>query len=170
MASENLIMDTSNSEEYLSFELGDEIYAINILNVKEIKTYGEVTQIANSPAFIKGVMNLRGIVVPILDLRIKFNLGALEYTSHTTVIITTIGERHVGIVVDGVSDVLNISPDDISGSPEFNSTLDVEYLDGIATIEDHMVILVNINKLLNHNEMGLVDETAAKENKESNEE
>ena len=74
------------------------------------------------------------------------------------------------IVVDGVSDVLNISHDDISGSPEFNSTLDVEYLDGIATIEDHMVILVNINKLLNHNEMGLVDETAAKENKESNEE
>lgn len=160
MATNNAITDNNNAEEYLSFELGAEIYAINILNVKEIKTYGDVTPIANSPDFIKGVMNLRGIVVPILDLRIKFNLGQLEYTNHTTVIITTIGERHVGVVVDGVSDVLNIAASDISGSPEFNSTLDVEYLDGIATIDEHMVILININKLLNHKEMGLVDETA----------
>lgn len=159
-------INNKEQQEYLSFELGEEIYAINILNVKEIKTYGDVTPVANSPEFIKGVMNLRGIVVPILDLRIKFNLGSLEYTSHTTVIISTIGDRHVGLVVDGVSDVLNIDMDDISDSPEFNSTLDVEYLDGIANITDHMVILVNIHKLLNHKEMGLVDDTAEQAEKE----
>lgn len=151
--------ELENAAEYLSFELGAELYAINILNVKEIKTYGDVTPVANSPEFIKGVMNLRGIVVPILDLRVKFNLGSLEYTSHTTVIITTIGEKHVGLVVDGVSDVLKIAPDQLSDSPEFNSTLDVEYLSGIATINENMVIIIDIHKLLNHNEMGLVDDS-----------
>lgn len=151
--------ELENASEFLSFELGAEIYAINILNVKEIKTYGDVTPVANSPEFIKGVMNLRGIVVPILDLRVKFNLGSLEYNSHTTVIITTIGEKHVGIVVDGVSDVLKIAEKQLSDSPDFNSTLDVEYLSGIATINDHMVIIIDIHKLLNHKEMGLVNES-----------
>lgn len=151
--------ELENAAEFLSFELGSEIYAINILNVKEIKTYGDVTPVANSPEFIKGVMNLRGIVVPILDLRVKFNLGSLDYTSHTTVIITTIGEKHVGIVVDGVSDVLKIAKSQLSDSPDFNSTLDVEYLSGIANINDHMVIIIDIHKLLNHNEMGLVDDS-----------
>lgn len=152
--------ELESAAEFLSFELGDELYALNILNVKEIKTYGDVTPVANSPAFIKGVMNLRGIVVPVLDLRVKFNLGSLEYTNHTTVIITTIGEKHVGIVVDGVSDVLKISARQMSDSPEFNATMDVEYLEGIATINENMVIIIDIHKLLNHNEMGLVDDTA----------
>jgi len=148
--------DEKDLKEYLSFELGEEKYALNILNVQEIRTYGDVTPVANSPVFIKGVMNLRGIVVPILDLRVKFNLGDLSYNSHTTVIITTIGDRHVGLVVDGVSDVIKINPEKISSSPEFNSTLDVEYLEGIGTVGDEMIILVDINRLLTNKEMGLV--------------
>ena len=145
------------TEEYLSFELGEEKYALNILNVREIKTYGEVTPVAYSPEFIKGVMNLRGVVIPILDLRIKFDIGKKTYDNHTTVIITTINQRHVGLVVDGVSDVLKINKDKISDTPGFNSTLDVEYLEGIADVGDEIVILVDIMKLLNNDEMGLVE-------------
>jgi purine-binding chemotaxis protein CheW len=154
--------DDKDLDEYLSFELGQEIYALNILNVKEIKTYDEVTPVANSPDFVKGVMNLRGTIVPVLDLRVKFDLGSREYTKQTTVIITTIeggsGDRHVGLVVDGVSDVLKVNKKEISSSPEFNSTLDVEYLEGITTVDEVMVILIDIHKLLTNKEMGLVDE------------
>jgi purine-binding chemotaxis protein CheW len=152
-----------NLQEYLSFELGEEKYALNILNVREIRTYSDVTPVANSPAFIKGVMNLRGVVIPILDLRIKFDIGLKTYDSHTTVIITTIDQRHVGLVVDGVSDVLKIGEDDVSDTPGFNSTLDVEYLEGIANVDDEIVILVDTRKLLSNKEMGVVNEVAGSE-------
>ena len=161
--SQELNMSDDNLEEYLSFLLGQEKYALNILNVKEIKTYGDVTPVANSPKFIKGVMNLRGIVVPILDLRVRFNLGERLYDSHTTVIIAIVGERHIGIVVDGVSDVMKINREEISSAPDFNSVMDVEYLEGIGTINDEMVILIDINRLLNNKEMGLVDKMRKEE-------
>lgn len=152
-----------NLQEYLSFELGEEKYALNILNVREIRTYSDVTPVANSPEFIKGVMNLRGVVIPILDLRIKFDIGNKTYNSHTTVIITTIDQRHVGLVVDGVSDVLKIAEGDVSDTPGFNSTLDVEYLEGIANVSEEIVILVDIRKLLSNKEMGVIDEAAGSE-------
>lgn len=158
MNNEKEQIDVESREEYLSFLLGEEKYALNILNVKEIKTYGDVTPVANTPDFIKGVMNLRGIVVPILDLRVRFNLGERKYNSHTTVIISLVGDRHIGIVVDGVSDVLKINREKISSAPEFNSVMDVEYLEGIGTVNEEMVILINIKKLLNNKEMGLVEE------------
>ncbi|WP_026349579.1 chemotaxis protein CheW, partial [Bordetella sp. FB-8] len=136
--------------EFLIFTLADEEYGIDILKVQEIRGYDAdvVTRIANVPPFIKGVTNLRGIIVPIVDLRIKFNLGKVEYTEQTVVIILNLSTRVVGIVVDGVSDVLMLHAAQIRPAPEFGQTLSTEYLTGLGTIDDRMLILVDIEKLM----------------------
>jgi purine-binding chemotaxis protein CheW len=115
--------------EFLTFTLGAEEYAIDILKVQEIRGYAAVTKIANTPAFIKGVINLRGIIVPIVDMRIKFNLGEAIYNEFTVVIVLNIGSRVVGIVVDSVSDVMSLANDAISAAPAF-ATLDTQFLLG----------------------------------------
>ena len=150
-----------NKKEYLTFTLGQEEYGIDIQKVQEIRGYDRVTPIANAPDFIKGVINLRGIVVPILDLRIKFGLGNVTYDEYTIVIIINIGERTVGIVVDSVSDVVELAPESIADAPDFSTTLDVEYLEGIGTYEEKMLILIDIYKLLTNKEMGLVDDVVS---------
>ncbi|MFZ4759196.1 MAG: chemotaxis protein CheW, partial [Burkholderiaceae bacterium] len=104
--------------EYLTFRLGEEEYGIDILKVQEIRGYEQPTRIANAPSFIKGVVNLRGVIVPIVDMRIKFNLGSAEYNDFTVVIILNLGARVVGIVVDSVSDVMELSPEQIRPAPE----------------------------------------------------
>jgi purine-binding chemotaxis protein CheW len=149
--------------EFLVFALGEEEYGIDILKVQEIRGYDAdvVTRIANVPSFIKGVTNLRGIIVPIVDLRIKFNLGKVEYTEQTVVIILNLSNRVVGIVVDGVSDVLMLSAAQIRPAPEFGSTLSTEYLTGLGTIDDRMLILIDIEKLMTSEEMELVEKVAA---------
>ncbi|KAG0757398.1 hypothetical protein G6F22_019977 [Rhizopus arrhizus] len=121
--------------EFLVFTLGDEEYGIDILKVQEIRGYDAdtVTRIANVPSFIKGVTNLRGIIVPIVDLRIKFNLNRVEYNEQTVVIILNLDRRVVGIVVDGVSDVLMLNAGQIRPAPEFGATLSTEYLTGLGT-------------------------------------
>ena len=153
--------------EYLTFTLGSEEYGIDILKVQEIRGYDAVTKIANTPDFIKGVINLRGAVVPIVDLRIKFNLGNVEYNEFTVVIILNLEKRIVGIVVDGVSDVIALSTDQIRPVPDLVSSIDTRYLAGLGNLEERMLILVDINKLMTSQEMALVDGTSENEGDKS---
>jgi purine-binding chemotaxis protein CheW len=148
-------------QEFLVFTLGDEEYGIDILKVQEIRGYDTVTRIANAPDFIKGVVNLRGIIVPIVDMRIKFHLGRVEYDHQTVVIILNVANRVVGMVVDGVSDVLTLKPEQIKPAPEFGSTLTTEYLTGLGTVEGRMLILMDIEKLMTSDEMALIERVAA---------
>ncbi|MDX5630688.1 MULTISPECIES: chemotaxis protein CheW [unclassified Brenneria] len=144
-------------QEFLIFTLGDEEYGVDILKVQEIRGYDQVTRIANTPAFIKGVTNLRGVIVPIVDLRIKFAQQEVDYDDNTVVIVLNLGQRVVGIVVDGVSDVLSLTADQIRPAPEFAVTLSTEYLTGLGSLGERMLILVDIEKLLSSEEMALVD-------------
>ncbi|AUC41268.1 Positive regulator of CheA protein activity (CheW) [Dickeya solani RNS 08.23.3.1.A] len=139
------------------FTLGDEEYGVDILKVQEIRGYDQVTRIANTPTFIKGVTNLRGVIVPIVDLRIKFMQQEVDYDDNTVVIVLNLGQRVVGIVVDGVSDVLSLTADQIRPAPEFAVTLSTEYLTGLGSLGERMLILVDIEKLLSSEEMALVD-------------
>lgn len=143
--------------EYLTFVLGNEQYGIEILKVQEIRGYDAVTQIANMPPFIKGVVNLRGKIVPIVDLRIKFNLGKVEYNEFTVVIILNLGGRIVGIVVDGVSDVRELREEHLREVPSLVTRIDTKYIVGLATIEQEMLILVDIERLMTSDEMELMD-------------
>ncbi len=161
MSSNELKLDDSHSQEYLTFTLGPEEYAIDILKVQEIRGYENPTTIANSPSFIKGVINLRGTIVPIVDMRIKFNVGKVEYTSFTVVIILNIAGRVVGIVVDSVSDVTMLRQDQIRPAPEFAATVDTKYINGLGTLGERMLIVVDIEKLMISSEMALVDEAMA---------
>jgi purine-binding chemotaxis protein CheW len=149
------------SRELLTFTLGSEEYGIDILKVQEIRGYDAVTAIANAPEFIKGVINLRGIIVPIVDLRIKFHLGRVEYDQFTVVIILNVANRVVGIVVDGVSDVIALSPEQMKSAPEFSSSMDTQYINGLGTVDERMIIVMDIEKLLTSRDMALFDTAAA---------
>ncbi len=147
----------TSSRELLTFTLGKEEYGIDILKVQEIRGYDAVTSIVNAPEFIKGVINLRGIIVPIVDMRIKFKLSAPTYDHLTVVIVLNVANRVVGIVVDGVSDVITLKPDDIKPAPEFGGGLDTQYLLGLGTVDERMLILVDIEKLMTSREMELIE-------------
>ena len=140
--------------------VGNEEYGIDILKVQEIRGYDQVTRIANTPDFIKGVTNLRGVIVPIIDLRVKFAQQGVSYDENTVVIVLNFGQRVVGIVVDGVSDVLSLTAEQIRPAPEFAVTLATEYLTGLGALGERMLILVDIEKLLSSEEMALVDNVA----------
>jgi len=146
--------------EFLTFTLGAEHYGLDIMRVKEIRGYETVTKIANAPPFIKGVLNLRGDIVPIVDLRLKFDVGEATYNEFTIVIMLHIGERIVGIVVDAVSDVINIGSDEVKPPPQFGVAFDSQYLHGLVAVSDHMIILLNIEKLISSQELGLFDATS----------
>ncbi|MDO9419626.1 MULTISPECIES: chemotaxis protein CheW [Herminiimonas] len=147
--------------EFLAFTLGKEEYGIDILKVQEIRGYEAVTRIANAPEFVKGVVNLRGIIVPIVDMRIKFNLGEPTYDQFTVVIILNISGRVVGMVVDSVSDVITLSPEQIKPAPEMGTAFNTDYLIGLGTLDERMLILVDIDKLMSSEEMGLIEKIAA---------
>lgn len=147
------------NSEYLTFTLGKEEYGIEILKVQEIRGYEAVTRIANTPEFIKGVVNLRGTIVPIVDMRIKFNLGKAEYNQFTVVIILNVAGRVVGMVVDGVSDVIQLAAEHIRPAPDFSSTFDTRYITGLGTIDDRMLILVDIEKLMSGTDMALMEQS-----------
>jgi len=147
--------------EVLSFKLGAEEYGIDILRVQEIRGYEPPTRIANAPPFVKGVVNLRGVIVPIVDMRVRFNLADVQYNSFTVVIVLNIGARTVGIVVDSVSDVLELQPEQIKPAPEFNGAVDAGDIIGLGTIktgdDERMLILMDIERMLTNPAMGLVD-------------
>ncbi len=150
-----------SANEFLTFTLGKEEYGIPILNVQEIRGYEAVTALANLPEFIKGMVNLRGIIVPIVDMRIKFNLDHADYTELTVVIILNVANRVIGMVVDGVSDVITLKNDQIKPAPEFGSAIDTKYVMGLGTVDERMLILVDIEKLMTSQDMELVEKVAA---------
>ena len=146
-----------SNNEFLTFTLGQEEYGIDILKVQEIRGYDAVTTIANTSDFIKGVINLRGIIVPIIDMRIKFNLGNVVYNQLTVVIILNVAKRVVGMVVDGVSDVITLTSEQIKAAPEFSAAMDTRYIVGLGAVDERMIILVDIEQLISAPEMDLVD-------------
>ena len=147
---------TTRLREFLAFKLGDEEYGIDILRVQEIRSYEEPTQIANAPAFIKGVVNLRGVIVPIIDMRLKFNLAQANYDAFTVVIVLNIGSRVVGMVVDAVSDVITLQPDQLRPVPEFSAAVASDHILAIGVVDRRMLILIDIEQLMGSAEMGLL--------------
>lgn len=147
--------------EVLSFKLGSEEYGIDILKVQEIRGYEQPTRIANAPHFIKGVVNLRGVIVPIVDMRVRFDLADVQYNAFTVVIILNVAHRTVGMVVDSVSDVMELPPNQIKPAPEFNGAIDASYITGLGTLkngdDERMLILLDIEQMMTAADMGLVD-------------
>lgn len=143
--------------EFLTFTLGDEEYGVDILKVQEIRGYDTVTKIPDAPDFIKGVINLRGTIVPVVDMRLKFKLGRADYNEFTVMIILNIAHRVVGMVVDGVSDVLQLTPEQIRPAPEFGGSVNTKFITGIGALDSRMLILVDIEKLMTSADMALMD-------------
>ena len=144
--------------EFLTFRLGAEEYGIDILKVQEIRSYEQPTRIANAPQFVKGVVNLRGVIVPIVDLRMKLGCDSAEYNGFTVVIVLNVKGRVVGAVVDSVSDVLELKADSIKPAPEMTTAIDEGYITGIGSINDRMLILMDIESLMASADMGLINE------------
>lgn len=138
----------AGGREVLTFHLGQEEYGLDILRVQEIRGYGPVTQIANAPPYVKGVINLRGIVVPIVDLRQFFRMDDVRYDSFTVVIVVNVCNTVVGMVVDSVNDVVQISSADLKPAPAFGDSVDTGYLDAIASVSDRMILLLQIEELV----------------------
>jgi len=152
---------TSQGGEFLTFRLGAEEYGIDILRVQEIRSYEQPTRIANAPSFIKGVVNLRGVIVPIIDLRLKLGCGSAEYNGFTVVIVLNVRGRVVGAVVDSVSDVLELGKEQIKPAPELSSNIDAHFITGIGTAKngeaERMLILMDIEALMSSADMGLMN-------------
>ncbi len=147
---------SSGTREYLTFRLDQEEYGIDILKVQEIRGYEPPTRVANAPAFIKGVVNLRGTIVPIVDMRLKFNCAKVEYNTFTVVIVLNLHSRIVGIVVDSVSDVMELPPESLKAAPDIDSVIDSGAVVGLGSLGDRMLILLDIERLMDAPEMGLV--------------
>lgn len=149
-------LTASTSQEYLTFRLNQEEYGIDILKVQEIRGYEAPTRVADAPHFIKGVVNLRGTIVPIVDMRLKFNCPKAEYDSFTVVIILSLSDRIVGIVVDSVSDVMELPEDALKSVPDIESSIGSDAVTGLGSLGDRMLILLDIEKLMSAPDMGLV--------------
>jgi purine-binding chemotaxis protein CheW len=157
----DLMQGGTGEDQYLTFILDNEEYGVDILRVQEIRGWDNATPIPNTPKYIKGVMNLRGTIVPIIDLRERFNMQRLDYGPTTVVIVLKVyaddRERVMGIVVDAVSEVYNISNDDLQPAPDFGDMVSLEFVQGLATVEEKMVIVLDIDHLLTSGELKLVD-------------
>lgn len=147
--------------EFLSFVLGKEEYGIDIQKVRELRGYNAVTSIANTPDFVKGVINLRGVIVPIIDLRIKLGLGNPVYNDFTVVIVFSMRGTTVGIVADSVSDVIELAADEIKPAPQLGNQDSTSYLTGIGTRGDRMVLLVDIERLISADDCDVIELQAA---------
>ncbi|MDH5570271.1 MAG: chemotaxis protein CheW [Gammaproteobacteria bacterium] len=162
MSAENSLNARNQDQtQFLSFTLGDEDYGVNILRVQEIRGWEEVREIPNTPDYIKGVLNLRNTVVPIVDLRIRFSLESCEYKATTVIIVLSVekndGAHVMGVVVDAVSDVLNIEPDKIKTAPNFGAKINTKYMNGMVMVNDRMVILLDADKLLDQDELSAIE-------------
>jgi purine-binding chemotaxis protein CheW len=149
-----------NADQYLTFILAGEEYGVDILRVQEIKGWGKVTPIPGTPEYVLGVMNLRGTIVPILDLRMRFSMSQIDYGPTTVVIVLRVesekGDRIMGIVVDAVSDVYAVPAEELRPSPDFGGNVNVEFVRGLATVDEKMVIILNIDKLMNVDDLAAV--------------
>jgi purine-binding chemotaxis protein CheW len=150
------IAAVADSGQYLTLRLGDEEYAIDILRVQEIRSYEEPTKMVNSPSFVKGVINLRGVIVPIVDLRLKLNIAKVDYTEFTVVIILNVRGTVVGAVVDAVSDVVTLTTEVIKAAPQFETALDSRFILGLATLGQRMLIVMNMEALMSNSELGIM--------------
>ncbi len=150
---------TTDGSQFLTFQLGEELYGVDILRVQEIKGYTAVTKIPNTPPHIKGVLNLRGTIVPIVELRTKFGMDTIDYTMFTVIVVVVVREKIMGLVVDAVSDVLNIDKKDIQAAPQFGAKVDVSFLNGIGKSGDKLIALLDMDRLLSDDD--LQDTTAA---------
>ena len=143
------------ASQYLTFTVGKEEYGIELLQVQEIKGYSPVTPIPNTPAHIKGVMNLRGAVIPIVDLRRRFGLEPIEYTQFNVIIVINVGPKIMGLLVDAVSDVLNVAPGEVRPAPDFGTEADTKFISGIASAKDKIAVLLDLNSLLSDTDVNL---------------
>ncbi|VAV83379.1 Positive regulator of CheA protein activity (CheW) [hydrothermal vent metagenome] len=160
---QNNITVSGEGNQYVTFCLGDEEYGVDILKVQEIIGISPVTKVPYLPDFIKGVINLRGIVVPIVDLRLRFRLQAAEYTDRTCVVIVKVGERVVGMIVDAVSEVMEIEEAMIDAAPSFGSGVRTDFIDGMGKVEERLVLLLDIEKLFTEGEMQEISSVAGAE-------
>ena len=157
---ENRASPRDAAREMLVFTLGGDEYAVDILKVQEIRGYEKVTPIPRAPDFLKGVVNLRGTIVPVVDLRIKFALAEVRYDAFTVVVVLRIGSRVIGAVVDGVSDVVGLGANDLKPAPQLGSVVDSSYLAGVATMGGRMILVLDIEKLLSSGELDLLSGAA----------
>ncbi|WP_187770714.1 chemotaxis protein CheW [Cognatilysobacter lacus] len=147
--------------EYLTFTLGSEEYGVDILKVQEIRGYDQVTRLPGAPSFVKGAINLRGLIVPVVDMRLKFDLSQATYEDTTVMIVLSVAGRTIGAVVDGVSDVLRLDPSQVRAVPDLGSAIDRKFLMGLGVVDDRMLILLDIERLMTSEEMGLVEQAVA---------
>jgi purine-binding chemotaxis protein CheW len=157
---ETMTLARDGTREVLVFILGTEEYGVDILKVQEIRGYDKVTPIPKSPAYLKGVVNLRGVIVPLVDMRVRFALGEPSYDASTVVVILRVAGRVIGLVVDAVSDVVRLGPQDVKAAPTLGSVVDSSFLAGLATRDDRMILLLDIEKLLSSGEMNLLAQVA----------
>jgi len=143
------------ASQFLTFSLGQEEYGIELLKVQEIKGYSAITPIPNTPPHIKGVMNLRGAVIPIVDLRIRFGMEAIEYTKFHVIIVVNVGTKVMGLLVDAVSDVLNVASEDIRPAPDFGAHADTRFISGMASAGDKVAVLLDIETLLSEADLAV---------------
>ena len=146
----------ADAGQYLTLRLGTEEYAIDILRVQEIRSYEEPTRMVNAPAFIKGVINLRGVIVPVVDLRLKLNLDNVSYDGFTVVIVLNVRGTVIGAVVDAVSDVVTLTSEGIKPAPQFETAMDARFITGLANVGERMLIVMNIEALLSSSELGMM--------------
>jgi purine-binding chemotaxis protein CheW len=151
-------LTAGGAREYLTFRLDQEEYGIDILKVQEIRGYEPPTRVANAPDFIKGVINLRGTIVPIVDMRLKFHCAKAEYNTFTVVIVLNLRQRIVGIVVDSVSDVMELAPESLKSAPDIDSVIDSAAVVGLGSVGERMLILLDIERLMSSPDMGLVSD------------
>lgn len=153
--------DTADSTQYLTFKLHQEEYGVEILKVQEIKGFTQVTPVPNTPAYVRGVINLRGTVVPVLDLRARFRMESADYNQFTVIIVVNLHDRIVGLVVDAVSDVLNFRHDDVEPTPDFGVGVDTSFITGLAKVEERLVLLLNLECLVSDAEVATAEPVAA---------
>lgn len=156
MEAKQMTPSAAMSGQYLTLRLGEEEYAIEILRVQEIRSYEEPTSMVNSPNFVKGVLNLRGVIVPIVDLRMKLNIPKVEYDEFTVVIILNVKGAVIGAVVDAVSDVVTLESKIIKPAPQFESSIDARFIVGLANLGERMLIVMNIETLMSNSELGMM--------------
>lgn len=151
-------LTNTNTKQYLTFKVADEVYGVDILKVQEIRGWSQSTNIPNAPDFIRGVMNLRGAVVPILDIRRRFEMLEVEFTPQTVIIVVNVQDRTIGMIVDNVSDVVDISLSEVKDSPDFGASIDSSFIEGLSPQCDDMVILIDVDEMMKGSDLVKIDE------------
>jgi len=151
----------SDSDQFLTFTIQGEEYGIEILRVQEIKGFSRIRPIPNAPSYVKGVMNLRGTVVPIVDLRARFGMSEAEYNQFTVIIVVSVGSRVVGLLVDAVSDVLNINRQQIEETPEMGSDTETGFFRGMGKVGEKLVLLLNVDRLVGNEKIEGLEQVTA---------